>query len=259
MIVTCSNCNARFQLDTERVPAHSLALRCPKCAQIISSQPLTAASPNRSATAVGDSPATQRGRPERATPAPVFKAQASNATENLPAAQNEQNALMQFLAALMQQSEKFKSGNALAGAQHAWERRRALVCVTQERAERVAQMLADAGYEVYVAADTMQAITRMREDAIDVVVLEPEFDAAEQGAAYVSRAIGAMRPTERRRTFLVQISPSARTFDAHAAFVGNFNLVVNTEDLGEFTRVLERALREYNELYRDFKKAIEVK
>jgi len=64
-----------------------------------------------------------------------------------------------------------------------------------------------------------------------------------------------LHPTQRRRTFFVLISPSLRTMDAHAAFLGNVNLAVNVADVDELHRIMDVALREYNELYRDFNAA----
>jgi hypothetical protein len=46
-----------------------------------------------------------------------------------------------------------------------------------------------------------------------------------------------------------------RTMDAHAAFLSNVNLLVNVADVDELHRIMEVALREYNELYRDFNAA----
>jgi hypothetical protein len=54
------------------------------------------------------------------------------------------------------------------------------------------------------------------------------------------------------------MSGTARTGDAHAAFVAGANLVVNTKDVQELPRALERNLRDLNELYRDFNKALGV-
>ena len=48
------------------------------------------------------------------------------------------------------------------------------------------------------------------------------------------------------------LSPSLCTMDAHAAFLSNVNTVVNITDIEELPRILEVALREFNELYRDF-------
>ena len=119
-------------------------------------------------------------------------------------------------------------------------------------------MLAENDYEVYVAEDTSQAIERMREVQMSVVILEAEFDPIEQGAAFVTREINALRPTERRRLLFVHLSPTARTLDSHAAFVHNVNLVVNTADIEHLPHALERATRDFKELYRDFNAALNV-
>jgi hypothetical protein len=92
----------------------------------------------------------------------------------------------------------------------------------------------------------------MRANKMDVVLLEPQFDAAEQGSAFVVREINVLRPPQRRRLFFVLLSPSLRTMDAHAAFLSNVNAVLNVTDIDELPRILDVALREFNELYRDF-------
>jgi response regulator RpfG family c-di-GMP phosphodiesterase len=119
----------------------------------------------------------------------------------------------------------------------------------------IARALAADNYQVFVADDTTQAIERMREDHMDVVILEPTFDAVEQGAAFVTREVSIMRPAERRRLFFVHLVAAARTLDAHAAFVNNVNLVVNPADLEILPQAMERAMRDFNELYYDFNNA----
>jgi hypothetical protein len=69
---------------------------------------------------------------------------------------------------------------------------------------------------------------------------------------FVSREINVLRPPQRRRLFFVLLTPSLRTMDAHAAFLNNVNAIVNVTDIEELSRVMEVALREYNELYREF-------
>ena len=139
---------------------------------------------------------------------------------------------------------------------NAWKNRHALLCVAPEHVEVIARDLTDAGYEVFVADDAPQATDRMREDHMDVIVLDTQFDGAEQGAAVVISAVSALQLAERRRLFLVQISPTARTLDSHAAFVSHVNLIVNAEDINDFAQTLDRAQRYFAELYRDFNKAI---
>ncbi len=98
----------------------------------------------------------------------------------------------------------------------------------------------------------------MREVPVDVLVLDEQFDTSAQGAAAVARELNSMRMAERRRVVFVQFSEKARTGDAHAAFLAGVNLVVNTSDAAELPLTLERTVRELNELYRDFNKALGV-
>ena len=140
----------------------------------------------------------------------------------------------------------------------AWDKRRALVCVSTSHRNDIAQKLSAEGYEAHVADDTAQAMVRMREDKVDVIILDPEFDMAEQGAAFIMREINALRPSERRRLIVVHLSPSVRTEDAHAAFLTNVDLIVNAGEVGELPRALERTVRDHGELYKDLNKALGV-
>ena len=119
-----------------------------------------------------------------------------------------------------------------------------------------ARKLSESGCEVFVAEDTRQAVETMRANKMDVVLLEPQFDPTEQGSAFVIREINVLRPPQRRRLFFLLLSPSLRTMDAHAAFLSNVNTVVNTADIEELPRVMEVALREFNELYRELNQAL---
>ena len=137
-------------------------------------------------------------------------------------------------------------------ARPAWNKRKALVCTSEAYREGVARKLTESGFQVYVAEDTRQAVETMRASKMDVVLLEPQFDPAEQGSVFVIREINVLRPAQRRRLFFILLSPSLRTMDAHAAFLNNVNAIVNLNDLEELPRITDIALREFNELYREF-------
>ena len=122
----------------------------------------------------------------------------------------------------------------------------------------VARVLVENGYEAFVAEDTTQAIERMREDKMAIVILDPGFDSVEQGAAFIRREISALRPAARRRLFFVVVSPELRTGDAHLAFVNHANLALNPSDVEDLPALLDRSIRDFNELYRDFNKALQV-
>jgi DNA-binding response OmpR family regulator len=147
---------------------------------------------------------------------------------------------------------------SVASKRPAWSRRKALICVDDERRSPIANGLVERDYEVFVAENTAEALGRMREDRIDVVVLDGDFDPVEQGFAFVTREVKLMQSSERRRLFLVYLTPNARTMDSHAAFLHNANLVVNPADIERLPEALEVSLRYYNELYRDLNRVLEL-
>jgi hypothetical protein len=212
---------------------------------MISSGPASPAL-EQSALAVGGSPATDHPRFEQPT-ARAYEPAARQTQANGPASNNE---ALQMLADLLAKNAGRESEKP--GSRPAWDKRKALICSSEPYRELVARKLADSDYQVFVAEDTRQAIETMRSNQMDVVLLDPQFDPAEQGSAFVVREVNVLRPTQRRRLFFVLLSPSMRTMDAHAAFLNNVNAIVNVNDLDEFDRVIDIALREYNELYREF-------
>jgi CheY-like chemotaxis protein len=155
-----------------------------------------------------------------------------------------------MLLDLLSKGTAQKNDNPMA--RPSWDKRKALVCMSETYRDVIARKLTDSGFQVFVAEDTRQAIETMRANKMDVVLLEPQFDPTEQGSAFVVREINVLRPPQRRRLFFVLLSPSVRTLDAHAAFLNNVNAVVNTTDIEELPRIMEVALREFNELYREF-------
>lgn len=259
MIVVCTHCSMRLQLDDAKVPARAFTVRCPKCQNVINVQP-PASEAAHSALANSYSPATEHPRFDK-KPAPGFKSEESGenealATEVQPDSSSvAANDILRLLAALAQRgvpgSEKPVESKRLA-----WERHRVLVCVEPEHRQKVARKLAEHEYHVFVAENATQAIERMREERMDIIILDPNFEPVEQGAAHVSNEINTMRPAERRRTFLVHFSATGRTLDQHAAFVSNVNLLVNHGDIEQMPRALERSLRDYNELYREMNRAL---
>src|SRR5690349_12479682 len=242
MIIVCPKCSTRLQVE-EKSPNRPFNVRCPKCNATISSSGANPAL-DQSALGVGGSPSTDHPRFEQPT-ARAYEPVAKPAVEA-----NSANEALQMLAELLAKSGGRENENS--GARPAWNKRKALICASETYREAVAKKLSDSGYEVYVAEDTRQAIETMRSKQLDVVLLEPQFDPAEQGSAFVIREVNVLRPNQRRRLFFVLLSPSLRTMDAHAAFLNNVNAIINLNDLEDLDRVMEIALREFNELYREF-------
>ena len=257
MIVTCPNCTTRLQLDASKVPARPFSVRCPKCQQIINAQPPEQPAARDALAAVGNVPASTRPQQEvAAAPAAPLVTEAAAAT-TAAAPEPQADDLMRLLASLLRREASGEGAVAGGSSRRDWEeRRRALVCVGSAFGGDAVRALRQAGYDVAVAADSAEAVERMREDPFQVLVLDPEFDARGQGALRIQRELATMRMAERRRLVFVMLSNTARTGDAHAAFLAGANLIVGMKEVAELPRALEKNIRDLNELYRDFNKAL---
>lgn len=225
---------------------------------MISAQPPAPATSEQGATALSGSTSASNSRFERPRPAPAYKPDEGVAASSQDAATADREEAAQLLASLFQRAMGTAGAASPKSMQRGEGHRRALICAGDEHRFAVARALVENGYEAYVAEDTTQAIERMREDQMDVVLLDPLFDQQEQGAAFIKREVSALRPAARRRLFFVHLLPDARNGDQHAAFVNHANLTINPAEIEEMPYVLERAIRNFNELYRDFNRALQV-
>jgi predicted Zn finger-like uncharacterized protein len=256
MLVTCTHCNARLQLDESKLSPKISKARCPKCngsVDLKSHVPANGDSADASLPAEMTPSAPHISPFERPPVAAPFKP--SQPDEHAATAAPADDAAKLLIDLLRQNAPAVVRRGS--HKRPAWDRRKVLICTDVPQRDAVAEGLAK-DFEVYVADNTAEALGRMREDRMDVLVLESGFDPIEQGYAFVAREVKLMRPSERRRLFLVLITDSARTMDLHAAFLHNANLVVNPGDLDRLPEALEVSLRHYNELYRDFNHALDV-
>lgn len=241
MILTCPNCTTRVQLDDAKIPAPTFKIRCPKCDNTFNAQ-----LPQKQQTA---SPMTDIVTDMTS----IVSTPTDSMTNNAPTldAQN----LLRMFAALLQQSAVTSS----AKNEDESKQCRVMLCATPASREAMVRALKvehdNMCYQISVAADTAQAVEALREERYDVIILDSEFEEAQKGAAFIKREIHTLRPAQRRRLFLVSLSNGARTADAHEAFIYHLNLTVNYNDILKLPQVLERARRDFDDLYRDFNAA----
>ena len=254
-----------MQLDDAKVPARAFTVRCPKCQHIINAQPAPSPDEGSAVAAGGDLPTTTRAQRDAntapatditLTPEVAPVGESSGEPSGEPSVAEAARLLVELLGRGAGAAGPPEGGADGARRRPAWDKRRALVCVSTSPRQEIARDLEREGYEVSQAGGTAQAIERMRADKLDVLVLDNEFDMAEQGAAFLTREINSLRPSERRRLVVVHLSHSGRTEDAHAAFLANANLIVNTGEVARLPRALERTVRDLNELYKDFNRAL---
>jgi predicted Zn finger-like uncharacterized protein len=257
MLVICPNCKTRLQLDESKIPSNVSKARCPKCQGSVDIRVSSETDSDLHVSLPADMtppspPVSAFERPPAAAP---FKQ--SEVASDASQSPNGYTDFAKVLVDLLRQKDPV-ADKTVGPKRPAWDRRKTLVCTDVVHRQAIAEGLATLDFEVYVAENTAEALGRMREDRMDVLVLEAGFDPVEQGFAFVMREIKLMRPAERRRLFFVFVTQNARTMDLHAAFLNNANLVVNPTDIERMPDALEVSLRHYNELYREFNRALDV-
>jgi predicted Zn finger-like uncharacterized protein len=244
MIIVCPKCSSRLQVDEMRIPSKPFTIRCPKCNSSVDANAPT----EQTAVSIGASPSSENPRMEQQKAAPLFE------PEIAPETGSAADKFMEMLSSLVNQPGS--NGGYTPSARSSWNPRKALVCAMEENRESIARGLSESNYQVFVAQDSRQAVERMRENRLDLVILDSRFDPVEQGSVFVTREVTVLRPAQRRRLFFVLLSPTLRTLDAHAAFLNNVNMVVNVNDIAELPKLIEQRLREFNELYTEFNTAM---
>jgi predicted Zn finger-like uncharacterized protein len=258
MVLTCPQCETRLQLDEAKTPTGPFVVRCPKCQTNLNVQPngevSTASKPDRP-TDAADAPRIPVPAFERPVKAPRFELRDNESTAATTQAATSLNDIARLLAETLNHS----TGPTITSRKRpAWDRRKVLVCASPAYRNAIAESLATNEYEVFVAENMVQGLGRMREERMDVVVLDANFDPLEQGVAFITREVRLLRPSERRRLFLVHIASGVRTMDLHAAFLHNVNLVVNPSDVEQLPEALEVSIQHYNDLYRPFNRALDI-
>jgi CheY-like chemotaxis protein len=137
-----------------------------------------------------------------------------------------------------------------------WSRRNILLCHNDE-AVRTAMRgaLDESRYDLHIVDSAVDAMAQLKETKDDIIVLDPQFDQAKQGGVGMLQHVNGLTPNYRRRVYLVLVSPQLKTLDAYLAFVNGVNLTVNSEDVGQFQEILERSVRDFNEMYHPFNQA----
>lgn len=235
MIIRCDNCSVSLQVDESKIPATTFTVRCPRCQNLVRAD----AGHNGSST-------VEQLKSSAAAPA-VGNGSAASAEKESEAQIN--SALRSLLSALQ------AGGEPLAERDSQVKPRRILLCLGKDK-ETVSNVLVKAGFKVFVASTPAQANERLRDGKTEVLLFSPDFAEEFGGAAIIQQKVNAMFASERRRLYLISVEEGGQTLNAHEAFLRNINLIVGSGDIDQLPMILEKALSDFNDLYRYFNRAI---
>jgi predicted Zn finger-like uncharacterized protein len=234
MIIRCDNCSVSLQLDEAKIPSGNFTVRCPRCQNLIRVQP-------------GAKSTVDQLKENAAAPA------VTEGTNDFSAKESEfqiNTALRALMSALQTENKAIEVDD-----EKSEKPRRVLLCLGQKR-DVIAKTLVEAGYKVYLAQTPAQANERLREGKTEILLFSPDFASEFGGAAILQQKVNAMPSSDRRRLFFISVEDAGTTMNAHDAFLRNLNLIVNTNDISQLPLILNRALRDFNDLYHDYNRAV---
>jgi len=135
----------------------------------------------------------------------------------------------------------------------------ALVCVDEpERLNAVKEALDDLNYYSSVASSVKEALSKLRYNQYDLVMLDEEFCGESADNNTILRYLQPMPMSTRRNIFLMLISNQIRTLDNLMAFAKSVNAVINDSDTQKVKIVLERAMADHRRFYKVYRDLVQV-
>jgi CheY-like chemotaxis protein len=134
----------------------------------------------------------------------------------------------------------------------------ALVCVDEPgRLKAVKEALEELNYYSSLASSVKEALSKLRYNQYDLVMLDEEFcgEVAENNT--ILRYLQPMPMTTRRSIFLMLISNQVKTLDNLMAFAKSVNAVINTDDIQKVKLVLERSMADHRRFYKVYKDTLQ--
>lgn len=134
--------------------------------------------------------------------------------------------------------------------------KKALVCEQDpELKPHIMRALESMEYSTHVSENTRDAIKRMRFHDYDLVIVNEMFDTRTPDTNGAHIYLEQLDMTRRRNMYVALISQRFRTMDTMMAFNKSVNIVINTGNISEFQKILERGMSKnelFYKVYKDF-------
>lgn len=232
MEIVCGSCNAKLNIPDEKIPqGQRVSVRCPRCKNkmVIDT---TTMQPK-----VGSSPDEVFSKPE-----------SSAADTGLPSGEEDDDSSpfeeMRGFDDVESQSalDSYGEGEKLA-----------LIMVGDTHPlQKIKEALDDLGYHTIRAENTQEALSKIRFQNFDLVILSDLFDNTRLQQSPVLQYLNHLSMSVRRKVFVLLISDTFRTMDPMSAFAMSANLVANWKDLGRISSILGRAVLDNANFYKVF-------
>ena len=133
----------------------------------------------------------------------------------------------------------------------------ALVCESDSAVlKKIVNNLNLLEYHVTVSDSGRDALKKMRYHQYDLVVVNETFSSEGPDANMVLLYLERLTMSVRRKMFVVMISNKFRTMDQMMAFRYSVNIIVNTKNVDDIGKVIQRGLTDYEFFYGVFQETL---
>jgi predicted Zn finger-like uncharacterized protein len=214
MEIICESCQSKFRIADEKLPKDKTAfLKCPKCKNRISVPPATD-EPN-----VSDVPDVEDD----------FFSFDEDEGDNYDASDKPFDFVEE-------------------------EGKTALLCESDPLIKKAVMPVLDVlEYHVTEARNSREALKTMRYHGYDLLVVDEYFDTKDPDANGVLIYLERLNMEVRRNIYVAMITRRFRTMDNMAAFQKSVNMVVNTDNISDFDKILRRGMADSGLFYQVYK------
>ena len=111
-------------------------------------------------------------------------------------------------------------------------------------------------YQITVAESARDALKRMRYHVYDLIVVDENFDTSDPDANGVMIYVERLPMSTRRNMFIAMISNRYRTMDNMIAFNKSVNLIINSKNIEDISKILSRSIMDNELFYRIYKESL---
>ena len=118
--------------------------------------------------------------------------------------------------------------------------------------KKIANALNLMEYHITMAENSRDALKKMRYHPYDLVVVNESFSSDGPDTNMVLLYLERLNMTVRRNIFVAMISDNIRTMDQMMAFRHSVNIIINTKNIDDFAKIIQRGLTDTELFYRVF-------
>jgi len=236
MEIVCESCNAKLTIPDEKLPERQrVSVKCPRCKNKL----------------VID---TTTRKHEDTTPSEHVFEKSENSFEDmpLPSVEKEYDLLSSQDMAGFDDTE---ADSALDSYEEG-EKLALVMAADTNRLQKIKEALDELGYNSSRAENTREAVSKMRFQNFDLVILSDLFDNIPLEQSPILQYLNHLSMSVRRKMFVLLLSDKLRTMDHMLAYAMSANLVVNWKDLDMLSSILRRAVLDNEKFYKVFMDAL---